>query len=332
MVNNYSEAAMGWNEGDKSDLGWACYRNRRWDEPHLVSYSSSHDEERIAYKLSQWGNSSGDYDTKVHATAMERMQLQAMFLYPIPGPKMIWQFDELGYDISIDDPCRVCNKPIPWEYTKDADRKRVYNLHRYLFNLKKTEPAFSTTDFTLDLDNGYNKSIILRHDDMNVVVIGNFDVLAHTNSVTFPSTGTWYDYFAGTEVNISSADQSIELKPGEFKMYTTKKFDKPNLDEYISTDIQEISFDQRPTVGKLNIFPMPAKDHVNIQYSVSHSGPVTIDIYSMNGEKMESIRFKDQLQGIHMVKWEIRGAQSKGIYIIRVSTPKETLSGKVIVM
>ena len=163
MVHNYSEAAMGWNEGDKSDLGWASHIKRGWSEPHLVAYSSSHDEERIAYKNILYGNSSGEYNIKEHATSMERIQLQAMFLYPIPGPKMLWQFDEVGYDISIDDPCRVCNKPILWEFTKDPDRRRVYNLHRYLFNMKKSEAAFSTNDFTLNVDNGYNKSIILRH-------------------------------------------------------------------------------------------------------------------------------------------------------------------------
>ena len=332
MVNNYSEAAMGWNEGDKSDLGWACYRNRGWDKPNLVSYSSSHDEERIAYKMSQWGNSYGDYNIKEHATAMERMQLQAMFLYPIPGPKMIWQFDELGYDISINDPCRVCNKPILWDYTKDTYRKRVYNLNRYIFNLKNTEPAFSTTDFTLDVDNGALKSIILRHDDMNVVIIGNFDVVAHSNTVTFPSTGTWYDYFAGTEVDITTAEQSIELQPGEYKMYTTKQFEKPNLDEYISTDIREVTFEQKATGEKLHVFPVPATDHANIQYTVLRSGPVTIDIFTLQGKKIESIKFDHQLKGTHTVRWDIRGGQPKGIYLIRVSTGKEILSGKVIVM
>ncbi len=332
MVNNYSEAAMGWNEGDKSDLGWACYRNRGWSKPNLVSYSSSHDEERIAYKLSQWGNSSGSYNIKEHPTAMERMQLQAMFLYTIPGPKMIWQFDELGYDISIDDPCRVCNKPILWEYTKDRDRTRVYNLHRYMFNLKKSEPAFQTTDFSLDVDNGAIKSIVLKHDDMNVVVIGNFDVITHTNTFTFPSTGTWYDYFAGTEVEISTPEQSIELQPGEYRMYTTKQFEKPNLDEYISTDIREIPFEPIGAAKKLNIFPMPAKNYANIQYLLLRSGPVTVDIFNMNGEKVESMKFRNQVKGPHTIRWEIRGGMTKGIYLIRVSTENEILTGKIIVM
>jgi glycosidase len=332
MVNNYSEAAMGWNEGDKSDLGWACYRNRGWDKPNLVSYSSSHDEERIAYKMSQWGNSSGNYNIKEHATAMERMQLQAMFLYPIPGPKMMWQFDEVGYDISIDDPCRVCNKPILWEYTKDADRKRVYNLHRYMFKMKTTEPAFSTTDFSLDLDNGAVKSIILRHEDMNVVIIGNFDVVTQTATVTFPSTGTWYDYFEGTEVQIASAEQSIELQPGKYKMYTTKKFDKPNLDEYISTAIREVTTGHGTTAEKIKVYPMPATDHMNIQYSIPEPGPVTVDIFSMQGEKVESIRFDHQLKGSHTVRWDIRGGTPKGLYLVRISAGKKMMSAKVVVM
>ncbi len=332
MVHNYSEAALGWNEGDKSDLGWASHTKRGWSEPHLVAYSSSHDEERIAYKNIQYGNSSGDYNIKEHATSMERMQLQAMFLYPIPGPKMIWQFDELGYDVSIDDPCRVCNKPILWKYTKDTDRRRVYNLHRYMFKLKNSEPAFSTTNFTLNVDNGYNKSIILEHSDMNVVIVGNFDVIAHPNSVTFPSVGLWYEYFSGTEFNVSSNQQNIELKPGEYKMFTTKEFDTPNLDEYITTFIKEIPNDRVHGNDRMVIYPMPAKNHTNIQYSIAQTGSVNIDIFTLQGEKIENFRFDNQLKGIHTVTWKIGSGQPKGIYIIRVSTPKEIFSGKVIVM
>ncbi len=332
MVHNYSEAAMGYNEDDKSDLGWASYVNRGWTDPHLVAYSSSHDEERIAFKNSQYGNSSGDYNITEHPTSMERMQLQAIFLYTIPGPKMIWQFDELGYDISIDDPCRVCNKPILWDFVKDRDRKRVYNLHKYLFNLKKTEPAFSTTNFTLNVDNGYNKSIILEHSDMNVVVVGNFDVTAHTNSVTFPSTGVWYDYFNGTELNISTANQNIDLEPGEYKLFTTKKFDKPNLDDYISTDISEITTEFPPGTEGITIFPMPATQFANIRYQVLQSGPVTVAIFNLQGEKVETMHFNHQLKGTHTVKWDIYGGQPKGIYIIRVSTAGKTYSGKVVVM
>ena len=45
---------------------------------------------------------------------------------------MIWQFGELGYDISINENGRVGRKPIKWEYEDDVNRKQIYT---YLGNI-----------------------------------------------------------------------------------------------------------------------------------------------------------------------------------------------------
>ncbi|MFI7716776.1 hypothetical protein ACIAN7_19720, partial [Acinetobacter baumannii] len=54
------------------------------------------------YKLRRFGNASGSYDTKNLNTALKRMELVGAFLFTIPGPKMLWQFGELGYDYARD--------------------------------------------------------------------------------------------------------------------------------------------------------------------------------------------------------------------------------------
>ena len=61
----------------------------------------SHDEERMAYKNINFGNSSGAYNTKDTAVSLLRNEMCAAFLLSMPGPKMIWQFGELGYDYPI---------------------------------------------------------------------------------------------------------------------------------------------------------------------------------------------------------------------------------------
>lgn len=329
MVHNYSEAAMGWNEGDKSDLSWASYIKRGWSKPHLVAYSSSHDEERIAYKNSEYGNSNGSYNIKELSTNMERMQLQAMFIWTIPGPKMIWQFDEVGYDYSIDFNGRVGNKPIKWDYTKDADRLRVYNLHKAIMKLKKTEAAFSTTNFTLDVDNGALKSIILEHNDMDVVIVGNFDVTAKTTSVTFPKTGTWYNYFAGSEYEVSTTSQSISLEAGEYKMFTTKKLDTPNLDESISLSIEEVAYNKNASKGPMSVYPVPVKGNATIKYSISEKSTVTIEVFNLQGQVVEQYKFNNQPKGTHTVNWQVDANSQEGVYFIRISTPVESFTRKI---
>ncbi|HOP05301.1 MAG TPA: alpha-amylase family glycosyl hydrolase, partial [Tenuifilaceae bacterium] len=97
---NYNEATMGWLSN--SDFSWISYKKRGWNNPNLVGYMESHDEERLMYKNLTYGNSSNpEYDVKDLEVALERQKLAGMFFFTIPGPKMIWQFGELGYDYSI---------------------------------------------------------------------------------------------------------------------------------------------------------------------------------------------------------------------------------------
>ncbi len=94
MNYDYNEATMGY----VSNLTGATYKSRGWSDMHLVSYMESHDEERLMYKNLQYGNSSGTYNIKFFPIAIQRMKLAGVFYFTIPGPKMIWQFGELGYD------------------------------------------------------------------------------------------------------------------------------------------------------------------------------------------------------------------------------------------
>ena len=70
QIIDYNEATMGYNSN--SDFSWGFYKSRGWTEPNLVTYMESHDEERLMYKNLQFGNSSGTYNTKNLATALEQ--------------------------------------------------------------------------------------------------------------------------------------------------------------------------------------------------------------------------------------------------------------------
>jgi len=49
VTHGYQESAMGYPSN--SNLSWGVYKYRLWNEPHLISYMESHDEERIMYKI-----------------------------------------------------------------------------------------------------------------------------------------------------------------------------------------------------------------------------------------------------------------------------------------
>ena len=226
--HDYAESAMGYN----SNFNWGQYQSRGWDEANLISYMESHDEERIMYKISQWGNSSGSYSTKDPTIATHRIGANSVFFLPLPGPKMIWQFGEIGYDISIDYDCRVCNKPILWEYFDDPDRRNIYNIMSNMSYLKSTYEIFSSDDFEFEL-NRRLKQYQLHQGGEYVIAVGNFGVEADVISVDFPVSGSWNRYFTQTEEMIEAGTKEIVLNPGEYHMYSTIKMDwKTDMDPY----------------------------------------------------------------------------------------------------
>ena len=232
--SNYNEATMGYHDSGKSDFSWISYLDRGWSVPANVSYMESHDEQRLMYKNLQFGNSSGSYSIKTLATALDRMELAGAFYFTIPGPKMIWQFGEVGYDIDIDFNGRVGNKPILWNYFEESDRKDLYNSWSKLIQLKKQEEIFRTTTFTLDVANSNGLKKIQLTNDSNsnefITIIGNFGVTTQSINPTFQQTGTWYEFFTDTQVTITNTSEVISLNPGEFKLYSTKNFSEADSD------------------------------------------------------------------------------------------------------
>jgi len=270
----YSENTMGWGDGSKEDISWMSYQKRGWASPHVMGYMESHDEERLMYKNLQFGNSSNNnYDVKDLNTALSRQELVANFLFTIPGPKLIWQFGELGYEIGINVNGRTGRKPIHWEYFDDPNRKKIYDVWATLIKFKKEQPAFQTSDFTLNV-NTLLKGIVLRHSSMDVVVLGNFDVTAKTINPNFTKTGIWYEYYTGTQTNVTNTTASIDLQPGEYRLYTTKLLQNP-------LHVEEIG----AVKTGLILYPNPNNGTFML------NNPVTsIEIYDMLGRKVKSFK------------------------------------------
>ena len=228
MNYNYNQASMGYSTG--WDFSYGLASQRGWTNPYLVSYMESHDEERLTYKNIQYGNQSGSYNIKDTATALKRDELDAAFFFTLPGPKMIWQFGEQGYDYSINhcqdgsnnNNCRTDPKPIPWNYLQVAARKELHDVYSSLIKLRSNvlyKPAFISNTSQQSLGGGF-KWIVLSSATGKIVVMGNFDVNAQTGSVTFPSAGIWYDRLNTSTTTATGAAQSFTLQPGEFHVYT----------------------------------------------------------------------------------------------------------------
>lgn len=301
--HNANEASMGYTESNKSDLSWSVYSQRSWNKPGVVAYMESHDEERLMYKNLQYGKVTDSYSVKELETALERMELTSALFYLIPGPKMVWQFGELGYDVSIDEPCRVCEKPIHWEYLDNPDRTDLFQTIATTFFLKKNYPIFSSTDFSYSLT-GAQKFIKFNLEEEHVVLVGNFDVVSATMSPLFQQLGTWYEYFTDSELTVSTTNQSLTLAPGEFRLYSTSPFEKADIE----TDINET---RRPA-GSLRLYPNPCGNEISVQSDAAIS---ELSIYLLSGAKVKTIHADQFQQSIQNIDLSDLGT---GCYLVEV--------------
>lgn len=216
---NANEATMGWLTN--SNFQGLFYDQHTFTQPYnLVGYFESHDEERLQFKNESYGNAVGSYNVKDKNTGLAREEMAAAFLFSVPGPKMLWQFGELGYDVSINQGGRTSNKPIYWNYNTDPDRRHLYDVYAKMIKMKEKNAVFASTNSTYDLA-GPIKAIQLKDASANVEVVGNFDVVPQTGSISFPATGTWYDNITKTSISVTSLPYSMTLKPGEYHVYSS---------------------------------------------------------------------------------------------------------------
>jgi glycosidase len=324
MNYNYNEATMGWVSN--SDLSWGLHTSRGWSVPHVVAFMESHDEERLMAKNIAYGNNtSSSHDTRNLDVALRRMETAACFFLPLPGPKMIWQFGELGYDFWINYPGtiggsdhRLDEKPIRWDYYAAQNRNRVYNVYRWLNWLKKNEPVFSAGTFSYVLTGG-TKRINIQHSSANVCILGNFNVTAADISPVFATTGKWYEFFSGDSITVNDVNANINLQPGEYRVYITKKFPKPEL------FTPPYSFNNHNHSSELLVFPNPSSSDFMFVLPEYQSTSVTINIFDLGGKQIYSQSLRPQ-EGILTVPTNFL----PGIYFYSLKTASQIYSGKLV--
>jgi 1,4-alpha-glucan branching enzyme len=316
LNHEYMEGSMGYS----SNFSWGSYQNRGWNNAHLITYAESHDEERMMYKNLLYGASSGTYNITNLNTALKRQELAHCLLLPIPGPKMIWQFGELGYDysintcsdgVTINTDCRTSAKPVRWDYWDNQNRKHLYKVTAALNNLKKTEPVFSTTNFNIDLG-GFGKRIHLNGTN-NAVVVGNFQTTSINMVPGFQHTGTWYDYFTGNAFQVNDLNATFFFEPGEYHVYTDYQLAVPDL----NTSLEEVMSFAKST---FMIWPNPATNRVNLAYSMVQAAPVQIVLRDLTGRVVSSFNTQG-VSGINQSEWNLSAENiAAGSYIISVET------------
>ena len=311
---NFNEATMGYHDNNKSDFTWQSYQQRGWSEPNVIGYMESHDEERLMYKNLQFGNSASAYNVKNLATALKRNEMATVFFFSIPGPKMIWQFGELGYDLSINRcvdgqvrDCRLDRKPILWGYQNQSNRVSLSDVYAKMIDLKVNHDLWETEDFGLDVT-GPLKTINLNSATQNAVAIGNFDVTSASTTVDFQHDGVWYDVFGSDSITVSNGSYTFNMEPGAYHLFLDDKSDVISS----ITSLEEIGI-------SINVFPNPAIDVLNVSLSSDKGQELTIQIIDIQGRQIGEKRMVDMNKSEVKEVLDIVNLAS-GYYFLSVST------------
>jgi hypothetical protein len=149
------------------------------------------------------------------------------------GSHMLWMFEEIGYDFSINsdithpdaekEDYRTSKKPRPEGYMQNEARMKQYAKVAQAIQLRtKIMPeVFEGNPTSANIATAAVKSVQWGSD---VFVVANFHP-SDSKEVSLPS-GTWYDYYAQG----AKAGAKVTLAAGELKIYTGKKVDLPQID------------------------------------------------------------------------------------------------------
>ncbi|MFA0963709.1 alpha-amylase family glycosyl hydrolase [Roseivirga sp. BDSF3-8] len=252
-------------------------RNRGWNDNHLVGYIESHDEERIMYEMLTYGGSEGDYDVTDLSTALNRVKMAAAFHLLTPGPKMIWEFGEMGFDTSIQkcpdgslsSNCRIDRKKPRWDYLNDPERAKVFEVYRSILDLKTENGAVASGTFDWK-PSQETKWLSYTGSEGTLIVLGNLGLTEDELRVPFPAIGTYYDYFTDGELQVTSTGYTFTLAPGEFHILSDQDL-SPTASDLVPFELGEVTGlgDNSARRAGIVSYPNPVEGRLFMEWPVN---------------------------------------------------------------
>ncbi|MDG2431507.1 alpha-amylase family glycosyl hydrolase, partial [Flavobacterium sp.] len=292
MTDNYNELSMGY----PSNISGMTSSSRGFTANRLMGYAESHDEERLMYKNLQFGNSANSsHNVKNLNVALSRMSAIGAVSLLIPGPKMIWQFGELGWEYSIftcnngsvntptdaiGGDCKLDTKPQS-QWTNNwlgvTERSAVYNNWAKMITMKQVEPVFSGSVVVSNTNSLY-PNIKITNSNLqatqlkDVLIIANFDVNTQSVNTGFPYAGTWYNLMDNTAITVTNTSSPISLAAGEYRIYGNK-----------TASLAIADFEKNST--EVSLYPNPAPG-----YFLLNTAAKQVLVYNLAGQLIKEFK------------------------------------------
>ena len=328
-TNPYNQNTMGF--ATNSNFNRVKYSAHGFTERRAMSYGESHDEERIMYKNINFGAAGAN----TLAEALQRQKSYGAVFLTVPGPKMIWQFAELGFDKSIfmctngtvntdtdatPGDCKLDPKPSAFglNYDTDAARKSVYDTWAKILEIRLSSQVFNTKTFNVESGNLMPRIFIWNDASTeplkNVVILANFTTSSQSIVPDFPYTGNWVNLMDNSAVPVASTTAPITIEAGGFRIFgnapALATSETGNVKNAVSLVIT-----QNPVTNGT----------ANLRYTNADNG--TLAIYDLSGKLVKSVKTAKS-NGDEAVS--INGLKS-GMYLIQLKSDKGVAVTKMVV-
>ena len=296
------------------------------DNNRAIGYAESHDEERVVYKAM---NEAGQTNGNLNKT-LQRLSAQGAVHLLVPGPKMLWQFGALGWELSlftcnngsvnfpsdaIPGDCKLDTKPQPqWtqNWLGNTNRRKVYDDWSKFNELKQNNLVFRNGNFDWNmLSGGRRARIDIRTSQTPqpnlsyVIVVTNFSDNSYNHS-GFPYTGTWVDLMTNQTFNVTDTTQQISVEAGGFRVFGNQL---------------PLSVAPENALEQVVLFPNPANGEFYINTNLSE-----VEIYNMKGQLVKIFKgnfdanqafdISNISGGVYLIKLQDQNGNNKSLKLI----------------
>jgi hypothetical protein len=119
----------------------------------------------------------------------------------------MWQFGELGYDVSIEENGRTGRKPVRWNYYDDANRRALYDAMSKIISWRTDHEEYygqnevAVHTWSVGDGNMGGKTLVMD----KVIVVANFNNAESTTTINNPNPGQWTNLMTGEKVEVGAS-------------------------------------------------------------------------------------------------------------------------------
>ena len=276
-----------------------------------ITYTTSHDEQRIVYEAESYLDLSTE-------DAYKLSKLGVALLMTSPGTPMLYHGQEFGQN----SPRELTPQPLQWENMTTETGYDLYNFYKNIIHIRNDNAVFKEGDYEPIITHNNNSILVYKRQlgDEVAIMMFNFGDNYHTINVDAADNSTWYEFISQISVNI--IDYFVEeIPPKSAKIFTNF--------EISPLEINGIPND----LTLLENFPNPFNGSTMIEINLPKSEYINLDVFDISGKRVENIFEGFAQSGKSNFTWHPNQKSnigfSSGIYFLTLKTDNEKITKKV---